>query len=298
MPETVEKPGKKSPYTGTDSSNIVGLTTLILIPRGASKPADLAKNSIAPPTVTLTEAGRELHDTVQKIEKLTLKVSKNIQDLLSEDRGDIRFTAPSSLGYQLCAKMLPQYRNQYPNMKINFELTTDLKDVEFGDFDVALRAHKELPDNLIAKNLGTMKNILVASPNWLTRNVIKKTKDIYNVECIQNTLNPNWNNWSLISNDNQEVIIRTQAKYSCSSYEGINALATAHMGLANLPLPVVEELIDSGQLVRVLPEWQSLQHRFYLVYAQQRFYPKKLQDFINTIFVWRDENFRWFVKRK
>ena len=218
--------------------------------------------------------------------------------ILKNAGGDIRFTAPSSLGYQLCAKMLPQYRNQYPNMKINLELTTDLKDVEFGDFDVALRAHKELPDNLIAKNLGAMKNILVASPNWLTRNVIKKPKDIYNVECIQNTLNPNWNNWSLISNDNQEVIIRTQGKYSCSSYEGIKALATAHMGLANLPLPVVEELIDSVQLVRVLPEWHSLQHRFYLVYAQQRFYPKELQDFINTILVWRDENFRWFVKRK
>lgn len=249
-------------------------------------------------TVTLTEAGRELHDTAQKIEKLTLKVSKNIQDLLSEDRGDISFTAPSSLGYQLCTKMLPQYRNQYPNMKINLELTTDLKDVEFGDFDVALRAHEELPDNLIAKNLGAMKNILVASPNWLTRNVIKTPKDIYNVECIQNTLNPNWNNWSLISNDKQEVIIRTQGKYSCSSYEGIKALTTAHMGLANLPLPVVEELIDSGQLVRVLPEWHSLQHRFYLVYAQQRFYPKKLQDFINTILVWRDENFRWFVQCK
>ena len=67
------------------------------------------------------------------------------------------------------------------------------------------------------------------------------------------------------------------------------------MGLANLPLPVVEELLDSGRLVRVLPEWHSLQHHFYLVYAQQRFYPKKLRDFINTLLMWRDENSRWFV---
>ncbi|EGU44025.1 LysR family transcriptional regulator [Vibrio splendidus] len=246
-------------------------------------------------SVTLTEAGRELLDTAQKIEELTLKASKSIQDLLAEDRGDIRFTAPSSLGSQLCTKMLPEYKKQYPNMKIKLELTTALKDVEFGEFDVALRAHEDLPENLIAKNLGAMKNILVASPDWLTQNVIKVPEDIQNVECIQNTLNPTWNNWSLFSNGRQDVLIRSQGKYSCSSYEGIKALATAHMGLANLPLPVVEELLDSGQLVRILPEWHSLQHHFYLVYAKQRFYPKKLRDFINTLLIWRDENSRWFV---
>ncbi|MCT4347676.1 MULTISPECIES: type 2 periplasmic-binding domain-containing protein [Vibrio] len=43
------------------------------------------------------------------------------------------------------------------------------------------------------------------------------------------------------------------------------------MGLANLPLPVVEELLDSGLLTRVLPEWYSLQPPFYLVYAQYDF---------------------------
>ncbi|WP_394391301.1 LysR family transcriptional regulator [Shewanella woodyi] len=247
-------------------------------------------------SVTLTEAGRELFDTAQQIEELTLKASKNIQELLREDRGYIRFTAPSSLGNQLCTKMLPEYSEHFPNVKINLELTTDVKDVEFGEFDVALRANENLPDNLIAKNLGTMKNILVASPDWLTRNIIKTPDDILNVECIQNSLNQNWNQWSLFSNDNQRALIRSQGKYSCSSYEGIKALATASMGLANLPMPIVEELLDSGLLIRVLPEWHSLQHHFYLVYAQQRFYPQKLRDFIDTVLVWRDDNSRWFVR--
>ena len=56
------------------------------------------------------------------------------------------------------------------------------------------------------------------------------------------------------------------------------------------------ELLDSGLLTRVLPEWYSLQHPFYLVYAQQRFYPQKLRDFIDIVLMWRDENSRWFVR--
>ncbi len=247
-------------------------------------------------SVTLTEAGRELFDTAQQIEGLALKALKNIQDLLQEDRGYIRFTAPSSLGSQLCTRMLPEYSERYPNVKINLELTSDLKDVEFGEFDVALRSHENLPDNLIAKNLGTMKNVLVASPDWLTRHVINCPDDIFDVECLQNSLNPNWNQWSLFSHDNQQTLIRTQGKFSCSNYEGIRALATAGIGLANLPMPVVEELLDSGLLVRVLPEWHSSQHHFHLVYAQQRFYPQKLRDFIDTVLAWRDDNSRWFVR--
>lgn len=247
-------------------------------------------------SVTLTEAGRELFDTAQQIEGLVLKTSKNIQDLLQEDSGYIRFTAPSSLASQLCTRILPGYSERYPNVKVDLELTSDLKDVEFGEFDVALRSHENLPDNLIAKSLGIMKNVLVSSPDWLTRHVINSPDDIFNVECIQNSLNPNWNQWPLFSNDNQQTLIRTQGKFSCSNYEGIRALAIAGIGLANLPMPVVEESIDSGLLVRVLPKWQSSQHHFHLVYAQQRFYPQKLRDFIDTVLGWCNDNSRWFVR--
>jgi len=247
-------------------------------------------------SVTLTEAGQELLDTAQQIEGLTLKASRNIQNLLQEDRGYIRFTAPSSLGSLLCSKMLPEYSERYPNVNINLALTTDLKDVEFGEFDVALRAHENLPDNLIAKNLGSMKNVLVASPGWLSQHPINIPDDILEVDCIQNSLNANWNQWLLFSNDHQQTLIRTQGKFSCSNYEGIKALATASMGLANLPLPLVEALLDNGQLVRVLPQWYGAQHHFNLVYAQQRFYPQKLRDFIDAVITWRDDNSRWFTR--
>ncbi|PAJ73837.1 LysR family transcriptional regulator [Pseudoalteromonas sp. NBT06-2] len=245
--------------------------------------------------VSLTEAGHELFETAQQIETLMLRVSKNIKELQQEDRGHIRFTAPTSLGDKLCIDMIAGYRSRYPNVKIELDFSTDIKDVEFGDFDVALRTNNHLPDNLISKDFGLMKNVLVASPDWLNDQSIVTPADLINIECIQNSFNSNWNQLILYSNEWQKVVIPTQGKISCSNYEVIVTLAVAGDGLASLPFPIVEDLLHGGQLVRVLPMWHSSPHHFYLLYAKQRFYPKKLRDFIDAVVLWRDKNSRFFV---
>lgn len=245
--------------------------------------------------VTLTEAGNELFVAAVQIEALTHKASNNIKRILQDDHGVIRFTVPKSLGCQLCKKAIPDFVHLYPNVKIDLEMTNELKDIEFGEFDIALRTHDNLPNNVIARNLGSMKNILVASPEWVSRYQITTPNDLNHVECIQNSVNKSWNHWPLFSDDQTDKVISTNGNFTCSSYEGIRALALSGLGLANLPIPLVEEYIDEGQLVRVLPQWYSVQHHFHLVYAQQQCYSQKLKCFIKTLLCWRNDNKHWFL---
>ena len=181
-------------------------------------------------------------------------------------------------------------------MKIKLDFSTELKDVEFGDFDVALRTNNRLPDNLIAKDFGLMKNVLVASPDWLNSQLIASPDDLFDVDCIQHSFNADWNQWALHSNEGEKFIVHSQGKVSCSNYEGIIALAIAGGGLANLPLAIVGDLLAAGKLIRVLPTWHSTPHHLHLVYAKQRFYPKKLRAFIDALILWRDKNSDWFQR--
>lgn len=245
--------------------------------------------------VTLTEAGHELFVAAVEIEVLTHKASNNIKRILQDDHGVIRFTVPKSLGCQLCKKAIPDFVHHYPNVKIDLEMTNELKDIEFGEFDIALRTHDNLPNNVIARNLGSMKNILVASPEWVSRYQITTPNDLNHAECIQNSVNKSWNHWPLFSDDQTDKVISTNGNLTCSSYEGIRSLALSGLGLANLPIPLVEEYLNEGQLVRVLPQWYSVQHHFHLVYAQQQCYSQKLKCFIETLLCWRNENEHWFL---
>ncbi|MDD1779935.1 LysR family transcriptional regulator [Enterovibrio sp. ZSDZ35] len=247
-------------------------------------------------TVTLTEAGEALLEKARKIELLALEASKEIEDLTQDNAGTIRFTAPAGLGDKICETMVATYAKKYPNVNIVLDFDTDIKDVEFGGFDIALRAHDDLPDNLVARRLGSLKNVLVASPTWLKQHPIHTPNDLLSLECIQSCFVSSWNNWLLMNDEGTELTIQTQGKLSCSTYAGTMALTLANLGVANLPLHVVEEQLAQGHLVQVLPSWRSRLHNLHVIYAKQRFYPIKLRDFIDTVMAWRNTHSHWFIE--
>lgn len=248
-------------------------------------------------SVSVTEAGKTLLETVLQIEGLTFKARRSIESLQKEDFGHIRFTAPSSLYQKFCSSLIPAFNADYPNVDIHLEFSTSLMDIEFGEFDVALRAHDQLPSNVIAKPVGAMINILVASPKWAEKKPINSPYGLIDVDSLQNSLNSKWNQWALVSDDGNHAVIDTKGTISSSNYDALKALAIAGMGVANLPIPIVEDSLKTGELVRILPQWHTTPHRFYLVYARQKQYPKKLTDFINIVFEWRESNAHWFSKQ-
>ncbi|WP_339388746.1 LysR family transcriptional regulator [Vibrio caribbeanicus] len=245
--------------------------------------------------VSLTEAGKELFLIAKEIEVLKLGAEKKIHDLLQEDQGVIRFTAPISLGPNLCRAVIPKFRARYPNVNLDIDFSTLIKDVEFGSMDIALRAYSELGDNLVAKDFGWMKNLVVSSPEFQSKHRIKAPSDLVGLECIGNLINSDWDQWPLFSANNEKVVVPSGGKLACSSYDGILQFALLGEGVANLPMPIAEKYLATGQLVEVLPGWYSLIHYFHLVYAYQRNYPKKLRDFIGALVDWKESHEKWFV---
>lgn len=246
-------------------------------------------------SVRLTEAGQELYAAAKEIENVAQQTSLNIKNLSQKNHGYIRFTLPTSLGPNVCKEILPRFINKNRSVKIELDFTTQLKDIEFGEFDVALRTQKILPDNIIARNLGEMKNILLSSPEWLRNNPIDCPQQLNQVECLQNSYKPDWNQWNLQSTSGEKLSLKVTGNLSCNSYDGIRSLAEAGMGVANLPMPIVESLITEGKLIQVLPNWFSCQHDFSLLYAKQPFYPHKLKSFIDLLLKWREAHPNWFI---
>ncbi|MFT2111206.1 LysR family transcriptional regulator [Marinomonas sp. 2405UD68-3] len=247
-------------------------------------------------SVTLTEPGYELLEKAQEIEKLASQAQLNIYDLVQEASGQVKFTAPAALGRTISKELIREYVAEYPKVSLSLSFSRQINDVEFGQFDIAIRAYDHLPDNLVAKELGYVKNILVASPEWIQENTVNNVSDLRKYDAINDNHQTNWNVWKLQTQAGDKETVETQSKLACSDYSDSRLMAKLGLGVANLPRYVVEEDLKNGSLIHLLPEWYSFIHRLYLAYAKQRFYPAKITSFIHLIMKWRDTHPEWFIK--
>lgn len=244
--------------------------------------------------VTLTEPGKELLEKALQIESIAGQAQQNIHNLTQETTGTLKFTAPGELGRVVCKEVIQDFMTQYPKVNLSLSFSRQIKDVEFGEFDVALRAYEQVPDNLVAKNFGYAKNIIVASPQWLENNPISNVNELQNVNCIQDNYRSHWNRWELVTKDGEKMFIQTNSNLACSDYIDTRLLATLGLGVANLPRYVVEDELRQKRLVQLFPSWYSNVHRLHLIYAKQRYYPKKIRGFIDLILQWREMHPHWF----
>jgi len=245
--------------------------------------------------VTLTEPGYELLEKAQQIETLASQAQLNIYDLVQEASGKVKFTAPTALGRIISKELIRDYVAECPKVSLSLSFSRQINDVEFGQFDIAIRAYDHLPDNLVAKELGYVKNILVASPEWIQDNPVNNVADLRNYDAINDNHKTNWNAWNLQNRAGDNEIVETQSKLACSDYSDSRLMVKLGLGVANLPRYVVEEDLKNGSLIHLLPEWYTSIHRLSLVYAKQRSYPVKITSLINLVMEWRESHPEWFI---
>lgn len=246
--------------------------------------------------VTLTEAGQRLFEKAAQIERLSIDAALEVEDLTRESSGSLKFTAPHELGRAVCRDVIPAFAKQFPNVDISLKFGAEEKDIEFGTFDVALRALDQLPDNVIARPFGTTRNILVASVDFPQANKIKHPRDLLSCDAILSNHQLSWNTWSLQNIKTGEGMqISMNGQVSAADYAPQLELACQGLGIANLPYQQVVPFLIKGDLIHILPDWHEPRHRVHLLYAKQRHTPQKIRAFSQILFNWRDQNPDFFV---
>lgn len=238
--------------------------------------------------VSLTEAGQKLYTKAQQIFALADIAQQEVKDLTQDDTGIVRFTAPIELGTLVIKDILPKFKTLCPQATLELNLSGNTLDIEHGEQDIALRSLANISDNLVVKPLGGLKNVLVASPCFIQKNNMQTPRDLLELECITNNRNPNWNSWEL-KFDNQEFEFIASGKLSTTEYSVAKELALQGFGLTSIPLHIVHENIESGELLEVFEHVNSL-HELCIVHASTRLLPKKISIFKKLLVDWFDQH--------
>ncbi|REL34330.1 LysR family transcriptional regulator [Thalassotalea euphylliae] len=247
-------------------------------------------------SITPTEAGQALYIKCQAIFSLTQEAEQDIRDITQQNHGRLRFSCTVSLGEVLAEQVLPVFCQSMPEVKLKLNLSNDKADIVNGEQDIALRADDSLDDNLVAKYLGRLKDVIVASPVLVTSLVrshgeLTQPNQLAEMPCLINSHQQHFNQWQFSHSEKPEVSVDVSGDragaIASNSYFAMRQLALNHMGIARMPYYLVADDIKAGALVLLLADYSISTHSLYIVHARHNRLPNKLRVFKQLLVDWR-----------
>ncbi|WP_153916505.1 LysR family transcriptional regulator [Shewanella sp. TC10] len=183
---------------------------------------------------------------------------------------------------KLLQRHIAEFVQQYPEVQLDiFMINGGYRDLTRLGLDFVLYTGELNDSSFIAKKLTTFKLKLYAAPSYLDNRPPINTIEDLNEHVFIGRREFDGSVESQITLNNQSIDL----KYSIITNE-INSLINfchAGSGIAILPYSIVAESVESGQLVSILPELESLPFECFLVYPSRKHLSSAAKLFINTV---------------
>ncbi|QTP53817.1 LysR family transcriptional regulator [Billgrantia sulfidoxydans] len=119
--------------------------------------------------LSLTEAGAIYFDYCNRIARDLGEAEKAVHHLEESPRGWLRVTAPFTMCTEFTSVLIRDFRQLYPQVRIELVLSNERLDLVANQIDVALRVGA-LPDSsLVARPLARFRSFVYASESYLAR---------------------------------------------------------------------------------------------------------------------------------
>lgn len=227
----------------------------------------------------LTPEGEELFSRAQPLVDDLEAVQDDISASRTELRGRLRLTMPTEIGVFMMNRVITSFMQAYPRLEVDVELSTRTVDLIEEGVDLALRLGPLPNSSLIARHIAGLHRGLFATPEYLEQHGMPQTPDdLASHQCIS-LLKPfdhlRFTNW----NDSEPVTMGGRLRTNSMSF--VREMILQHMGIGRLPEVFCSELIESGQIVRVLEDFTLDPLEINALYASRRNLNPRVRAFLD-----------------
>jgi DNA-binding transcriptional LysR family regulator len=205
----------------------------------------------------------------------------NADDLVSQrskvPSGVIRITAMHGYGTLVLQPVLEQFRQIYPEIILDVELTDYVADITQNEVDIAIRASTALPERAIARKLSDNRFVMIASPEYIKINGLPMhTEDLLHHQTLIYRGPNGILHWQAKTKGIWREL-RTNPVYISNNGIALMQAAIAGQGIALLPKWGVASELESGALRELkMKETQvsvtrALESGIYLLYLKPRY---------------------------
>ena len=199
--------------------------------------------------------------------------------------GTIRVDLPERIARLSVIPALPDFFQRYPDIKIRVGANDRMADLVGEGIDCAVRAGVLRDSTLIARPLGAMEQVNVATPGYLTAHGTPQTLDDLREHWAVNYFSSQTGRdlpWEYVV-DGEVRTLALRSRVSVGSSEAYLGACLAGIGLAQIPRPGIEPLLASGQLVEVLPQWRPAPLPVSIIYSHNRHLSPRVRVFVDWL---------------
>jgi len=202
--------------------------------------------------------------------------------------GHLAITAPAGFGRRHVAPLVPQFRENHPDVTLSLSLSDRVVDLAAEGFDCAVRVG-EMPDsNLMSVRLADNRRLCVAAPAYLKRHGMPRhPQDLARFDCLtlssEASQTRGWA-FSVPQNGAREVVhLRPGGPLSCSDGEVLFDWCLSGCGIAWRSTWEVQAEVASGALVTLLEDYAAPPNGIYAVFAQRQHLPLRVRLWIDYL---------------
>lgn len=200
--------------------------------------------------------------------------------------GTLRISAPVVFGQAWLAPRLSGLLAACPEVTARMVLSDRRVDLLEDGFDLAVRIDDDLPLGVSSRHLGSFAFVLVASPEYLrVRGVPELPRDLQDHACVTMGYGPYGDEWEMRRGE-EVAHLEVATRATINNSAAIVAMLESGAGIGLVPDFAAAVALGSGQLHRVLPEWEvanAYRRNVHAIYTAGRFLPLKVRAFVDYL---------------
>ncbi|PKQ04110.1 MAG: LysR family transcriptional regulator [Alphaproteobacteria bacterium HGW-Alphaproteobacteria-11] len=232
-------------------------------------------------SLTITEVGQRFLENARRILTDLDTAEKEAVGETAMPHGHLAITASVTFGRAALAPVVCSFLGQHPRVSASVLLLDRVVNLVEEGIDIAIRIG-HLPDsNLIAKRIGEVRQILVASPNYLARRgtpVSPSDLRLHSVIAFTGLM-PN-REWHFLNGQKPGSVTLRPALEVNDALASIQAAEMGH-GITTTLSYMVSDRIRGGKLTTVLDTFTLPPQPVHLVYPHARLVAPKIRAFID-----------------
>jgi len=232
--------------------------------------------------LSLTDAGLRLAEHARR---LVGDFGESMRDVAGESaapRGRLRISGPLTFGRLHLMPIVTAFLDAYPDVTVELSLEDRPIDLVEEGIDLALRIAHLDDSALLARRVGAVRRVVVASPRYLKRHGRPADPDDLAAHDIVLFANQaNGPEWRFQSPDGNERRVRVSARLQVNRAEAAIDAARAGKGIVYVLSYQVADDLARGRLVRLLRNFERPAIPVHIVLPTARLMPPRVRAFLD-----------------
>ena len=232
--------------------------------------------------VSLTEVGRAYYDRCIQILADIEQADDIAGALQSTPRGTLRVYIATHI-VQFVSPVIAEFLAQYPDVKVELTMGERTIDIIDEGFDIAVRLTPPPDSSLIVRSLATWRHVLCCSHDYMAKHGRpQQLSELAGRDCIRHANYP-YDEWRFVDRKGAPASVKVSGRLITNSGEALRTAALQGTGICLAAGFMVHDDLESGRLVRLLPEYRPVELSMNAVYPHRHHLSAKVRTFIDML---------------